>query len=59
MTKPNDQTNPNSDLNLKDSKQGTPTEPIHLESNPVARKALMFITLAVALFLGYLLYTLK
>jgi len=57
MTKPH---NINShDVGQTAPNQGAPTEQVHLESNPVARKALLLITLAVAVFLGYLLYTLK
>ena len=45
--------------NTLESNEKTNIEPVELESNPVARKALLIITLVVAVFLGYLLYSLK
>jgi len=45
--------------NTLEPNEKTNTDPIELESNPVARKALLIITLVVAVFLGYLLYSLK
>ena len=45
--------------NTLESNVKTNIEPVELESNPVARKALLIITLVVAVFLGYLLYSLK